>query len=210
MARSKSSRKWLREHFSDPYVQQAQTMGLRSRAAVKLLQIQDQDRIFKPGQTVIDLGAAPGGWCQVAEKAIGPKGRIIALDILPMDPIAGVEFIQGDFSEDEAYNALIDRLDGQGVDLVICDIAPNMSGVRSVDQPKAMYLVELAADFARQTLRNGGHFLVKIFQGEGTDALRAQLKKEYTALKVRKPDASRDRSRELYWLATGFKGSQQK
>jgi len=206
MAKSKSSQRWLREHFNDPYVQRTQQDGYRSRASYKLLELQERDRLLKPGMTVLDLGAAPGGWSQVAAKLVGDKGRVIASDILPMDAIAGVEFIQGDFTEESVLNAILEALGDARADLVISDMAPNMSGMVDIDQPKSMYLVELAVDLARQTLVKGGSLATKVFQGEGFEAFYRDLRQDFTSVVSRKPDASRPRSRELYVVAKGFKG----
>ena len=201
-----SSRAWLREHFDDIYVQRAKERGYRSRACFKLLEIQDKDRLFRPGMTVVDLGAAPGGWSQVAAELVGHQGRVLASDILPMDSLAGVEFVLGDFTEQAVYDRILACLGGHRVDLVISDMAPNMSGMNAVDQPRSMYLVELALDFARQTLKPGGAFLTKVFQGEGFDELQRELKHSFERVQTRKPAASRPRSREQYQLARGFKG----
>ncbi len=203
MARSKSSQRWLREHFADPFVKKAQAEGLRSRAAYKLEEILARDRLLKPGMVVVDLGAAPGGWSQLVRRELGDSGRVIALDILDMPSLAGVEFICGDFREPEPLAQLEARLDGQTVDLVLSDMAPNMSGMDAVDQPRSMYLAELARDFADQHLRQGGSFLIKLFQGEGFDDYIRDLRKHYTQVRVRKPEASRSRSSEVYALATG-------
>jgi 23S rRNA (uridine2552-2'-O)-methyltransferase len=205
MKRSKSSRQWLDRHFKDEYVKQAQKAGYRSRAAFKLLEIQKKDKIFKPGMSVVDLGAAPGGWCQVARELVGDKGRIVAMDILPMDPIAGVEFIQGDFREAYPLDALEKSLNGEAVDLVISDMAPNVTGINSVDQPRAIYLCELALDFAREVLKPGGSFVVKVFQGEGFDAYLKALRREFKRVVSRKPSSSRAKSREVYLVAGNFK-----
>jgi 23S rRNA (uridine2552-2'-O)-methyltransferase len=205
MATKGGSRRWLREHFSDPYVKQAQQEGYRSRAVYKLLEIQERDRLFKPGMTVIDLGAAPGGWSQLVVKLIKPKGRLIALDLLPMDPIPGVEFIQGDFSDDAVLATLCATLSSAKADWVISDMAPNMSGNESVDVPRSMYLTELALDFALKTLRQEGGFLIKVFQGEGFDKLLVEIKRKFISVVIRKPKASRGRSREVYILAKGLK-----
>lgn len=205
MARSKSSRRWLNEHFSDEYVKRAQREGWRSRAVFKLEEIQTKYKVMSPGMTVVDLGAAPGGWSQYALTRVGADGRVFALDILPMEPLPGVAFIEGDFRDDAVMQALLDALDGRPVDLVISDIAPNVSGVGAVDQPRAMYLAELAMDFADRVLKPGGAFLVKLFQGEGSDTLIAALRERYESVAVRKPKASRPRSREVYALARGFK-----
>ena len=203
--RSKTSKRWLKEHFDDKYVQQAQAEGYRSRAAYKLLEIQEKDQLFKPGMTVVDLGAAPGGWTQVAARLVGDHGFVLASDILPMDPVPGVSFVEGDFREDDVYQAIIEALDGRPVDLVISDMAPNMSGMKSVDQPRAMYLVELALDMVDQVLAPGGNFLVKVFQGEGFQEYRQALQERFTTLLTRKPEASRARSKELYLLALDYK-----
>jgi 23S rRNA (uridine2552-2'-O)-methyltransferase len=202
---SKSSGRWLQEHFSDPYVKQAQQAGYRSRAIYKLLEIQERDRLFKPGMTVIDLGAAPGGWLQLVSPLIKPKGRLIALDLLPIEPIEGVECIQGDFSDETVLQSLLTQLASSKADWVISDMAPNMSGNESVDLPRAMYLSELALDFALQVLNIGGGFLIKAFQGEGFDALLAQIKSHFSSVVIRKPKASRGRSREVFILARGLK-----
>ena len=206
MARSKSSGRWLQEHFDDPYVKQSQKDGWRSRASYKLLEIQEKDKIIRPGMRVVDLGAAPGGWSQVAVQLAGDKGTVVASDILPMDSIADVAFVQGDFTEDSVLEQILDTIGSDQVDLVISDMAPNMSGALSVDQPNAMYLVELALDLSRQVLRKDGAFLVKVFQGEGFDAYLKDMKTSFTRVMTRKPSASRARSREVYLLATGFKG----
>ncbi|MEW8015972.1 MAG: 23S rRNA (uridine(2552)-2'-O)-methyltransferase RlmE [Candidatus Thiodiazotropha endolucinida] len=205
MKRSKSSRQWLNRHFKDEYVKQAQKAGYRSRAAFKLLEIQQKDNIFKPGMKVVDLGAAPGGWCQVARELVGEKGRIVAMDILPMDPIAGVEFIQGDFRETQPLEELEKSLDGEAVDLVISDMAPNVTGIASVDQPRAIYLCELALDFAREVLKPGGCFVVKIFQGGGFDTYLKALRRDFKRVVSRKPSSSRAKSREVYLVAGNFK-----
>ncbi len=201
MSRTKSSNRWLREHFSDEYVKRAQREGYRSRAVYKLDEIQQRDRVIKPGMTIVDLGAAPGGWSQYALPLVGRKGKIMAMDILPMDPLPGVDFLQGDFREDTVLESLIKMLDGREIDLVMSDIAPNMSGAEAVDIPRSMYLVELAVDFADQVLKPGGDLLVKVFQGEGFDALVRDLRKRYNKVLIRKPKASRPRSREVYALA---------
>ncbi|WP_066017428.1 23S rRNA (uridine(2552)-2'-O)-methyltransferase RlmE [Endozoicomonas atrinae] len=206
MARSKSSGRWLKEHFDDHYVKQSQKDGWRSRASYKLLEIQEKDKLFRSGIRVVDLGAAPGGWSQVAVELVGDQGRVVASDILPMDPIAGVDFVQGDFTEDTVLEQILETIGSDRVDLVISDMAPNMSGALSVDQPNAMYLVELALDLSRQVLRKGGVFLVKVFQGEGFDAYLKDMKTSFDKVLTRKPTASRARSREVYLLATGFRG----
>lgn len=203
MARSKSSQRWLREHFSDPYVKKAQAEGLRSRAAFKLEELLARDRVLKPGMVVVDLGAAPGGWSQLVRRELGDSGRVIALDILDMPSLAGVEFIHGDFREPEPLSRLEASLGGAPVDLVLSDMAPNMSGVEAVDQARSMYLAELARDFADQHLRTGGSFLIKLFQGAEFDQYIRDLRKRYASVKVRKPDASRSRSPEVYAMAQG-------
>ncbi|MGH8528613.1 MAG: 23S rRNA (uridine(2552)-2'-O)-methyltransferase RlmE [Nevskiales bacterium] len=205
MARSKSSGRWLAEHHSDQYVKQARAAGYRSRAAFKLAQIQAKDRILRPGMTIVDLGAAPGGWSQCAAEILKDRGHIVALDILLMEPLSGVTFLQGDFRDAEPLVALEDALGGRAPDLVLSDMAPNMSGVGSADQAAALYLAELARDFALQHLRSGGDFLVKIFQGEGFDAYLKSLRAEFKSVAVRKPEASRARSAETYLLARGLK-----
>ena len=203
MGRSKSSHQWLRKHFDDEFVKRAQREGYRSRAVYKLDEIQQKDRILRPGSVVVDLGAAPGGWSQYAVQQLGDKGRIIALDILPMESLPGVEFLQGDFREDEALAALLELLDGATVSLVMSDMAPNISGMGAVDQPRSMYLVELAVDFAATVLGKGGDLLFKGFQGEGFDALLRDLRGQYRKILIRKPKASRPKSREVYVLAKG-------
>ncbi|WP_330924327.1 23S rRNA (uridine(2552)-2'-O)-methyltransferase RlmE [Candidatus Sororendozoicomonas aggregata] len=205
MARSKSSGQWLREHFNDPYVKKSQKDGWRSRASYKLLEIQNKDRVFRSGMKVLDLGAAPGGWSQVAVKQVGDSGRVVASDILSMDPIAGVDFIQGDFTEEASLKGILNTIGATQVDLVISDMAPNMSGRPSVDQPKSMYLAELALDMARQVLCKNGAFLTKVFHGEGFDAYLKDARSSFGKVQTRKPDASRARSREVYLLARDFK-----
>jgi 23S rRNA (uridine2552-2'-O)-methyltransferase len=203
MARSKSSQRWLKEHFADPFVKKAQAEGLRSRAAFKLEELLERDRLLKPGMVVVDLGAAPGGWSQVVRRDLGERGRVLALDILDMPPIAGVEFIHGDFREPEALSRLQALLGGARADLVLSDMAPNMTGVDTVDQARAMHLAELARDFADEYLKHGGDFLIKLFQGEGFDAYVLDIRRRYERLVIRKPAASRRRSNEVYALATG-------
>ncbi|VAW73531.1 23S rRNA (uridine(2552)-2'-O)-methyltransferase, partial [hydrothermal vent metagenome] len=203
--RSKSSHRWLREHFDDEYVKKAQREGYRSRAVYKLDEIQAKDRILKPGMSLVDLGAAPGGWSQYALELIGRKGVVVAVDILPMKPLPGVVFVEGDFREQSVLDELLVLLEGRKIDLVMSDIAPNISGMDAVDQPRAMYLAELTVDFADRVLRPGGDLLVKLFQGEGFDALLKELKKHYNQVFMRKPKASRPRSREVYALARGRK-----
>lgn len=201
MPTSKSSRRWLREHFSDPYVKRGQQEGYRSRAAYKLLELQERDKLFKPGMTIIDLGAAPGSWSQIVASFVGKSGRVIALDILPMEPLPNVEFIQGDFTEQAVFEDLLQRLGDAKADWVISDMAPNLSGIDSVDQPRSMELAELAFDLASQVLNKQGGLLVKVFQGEGFDAFLIALRRVFEKVVIRKPKASRDRSREVYLLA---------
>ena len=206
MARTKSSGRWLKEHFTDPYVKQAQQAGYRSRAIYKLLEINNRDQLLKPGMTIIDLGAAPGGWSQACTEIIGNKGRVIALDILPMEPLPGVTFIQGDFTERATLDHLLEALQEEPVGLVMSDMAPNISGLRSVDQPRAIYLAELALELACKVLAAKGDLLMKVFQGEGFDALRKELLGSFKQVHVRKPAASRPRSREVYLLARNYLG----
>ncbi|PMR81137.1 23S rRNA (uridine(2552)-2'-O)-methyltransferase RlmE [Halomonas urumqiensis] len=205
-ATSKTSKGWLKEHFDDQYVQRSWQDGYRSRASYKLLELDEKDRLFRRGMTLIDLGAAPGGWSQVAAEKVGSDGIVIASDILEMDALAGVDFIQGDFTEDAVLDAILARLGERPVDLVMSDMAPNMSGMAAIDQPQAMYLVELALDLARQTLSPGGCFLAKVFQGEGFDEYFKELRGSFKRVVTRKPGASRARSREVYLLAEGFLG----
>ena len=205
--RSKSSANWLREHFNDPFVKQAQKDGYRSRASYKRLEIQEKDRLIRPGMSVIDLGAAPGGWSQVTSRLIGGQGRLIASDILEMDSIADVTFIQGDFTHDEVLQRILEAVGDSHVDLVISDMAPNMSGTPAVDIPRAMFLCELALDLATRVLKPGGDFLIKIFQGEGFDVYLKDVRSKFDKVQMRKPSSSRDRSREQYLLGRGFKGA---
>ena len=212
MAKSKSSKTWLKEHFDDEYVRRSQQDGYRSRAIYKLIEIDQKDHLVKPGMTIIDLGAAPGGWSEYCARKIGKKGRIIALDILPMEPIDNVTIIQGDFREDDVFGELMNvmqdgNIENAQADLVISDMAPNISGMGSVDMPRAYYLCELALDLARQVLKPGGGLLVKLFQGEGFEAYNKELKSSFSKVVMRKPKASRARSREIYALATGFLGN---
>ncbi|MBD8598706.1 23S rRNA (uridine(2552)-2'-O)-methyltransferase RlmE [Pseudomonas sp. W2Oct36] len=206
MARSKTSHNWLKEHFDDKYVKMAQRDGYRSRASYKLLEIQEKDKIIRPGMTVIDLGAAPGGWSQVTSRLIGGQGRLIASDILEMDSIPDVTFIQGDFTQDEVLAQILEAVGNTQVDLVISDMAPNMSGLSAVDMPRAMFLCELALDLAGRVLRPGGDFLIKVFQGEGFDVYHKDIRKLFDKVQMRKPLSSRDRSREQYLLGRGFRG----
>lgn len=204
MARSKSSQRWLKQHFSDPYVKRAHQEGLRSRSAYKLLEIQEKNKLIKPGMVVVDLGAAPGGWSQLAAKLVGEKGKVYALDILPMPPLPEVDFIQGDFRDDAVLQQLLDHLQSTPVDLVISDMAPNLSGMRTVDQPRAMYLAELALDFAQRVLKPKGGFIIKTFQGEGFEAYLQLLRQLFKSVSIRKPAASRGASAEVYLVATGY------
>lgn len=207
MAKKRSSSKaWMKEHRDDHYVQRAQREGYRSRACYKLLELQDRDKLIRPGMTVLDLGSAPGGWSQVAVAQVGHHGRVIASDILPMDSLAGVEFIAGDFTEDEVFERILAAIDGVAVDLVISDMAPNMSGVNAVDQPQSIYLVELALDMARRVLAPGGTFVAKVFQGEGFEQVVRETKEAFEKVLTRKPRASRPRSREVYLVAREFRG----
>ena len=204
MVKSKSSRRWLDEHFKDKYVKDISDSGYRSRASYKLLEMQKKDSFMRPGMTIVDLGAAPGGWSQIALSVVGAKGKILATDILPMEPITGVDFIQGDFSNEEVFGDLVSRIGDSPVDLVISDMAPNISGISAIDQPRCIYLAELALEFARSILKPGAYFLVKVFQGEGTDAYKALILRHFQKVKIRKPNASRARSKEFYFLAEGF------
>ncbi|MFT6189363.1 MAG: 23S rRNA (uridine2552-2'-O)-methyltransferase [Oleispira sp.] len=206
MARSKSSNDWMDEHFNDHYVMKAKEEGYRSRACYKLMEIDDKDKLMKPGMTVVDLGSAPGGWSQVAAKRVGDHGLVVASDILPMDGIAGVTFLQGDFTEEAVFDELMRVIGNRPVDLVISDMAPNMSGMSAVDQPSAMYLVELALDMARQVLKPGGNYAAKVFHGEGFDEYLKDMRSSFQKVVTRKPESSRARSREVYLVAKGFKG----
>ena len=203
--RSKSSARWLAEHAADPYVKRAHEEGWRSRAAFKLEDIQQSDRILRPGMTVVDLGAAPGGWSQYAARLLGEKGRVIAMDILEMPAIPGVEFLQGDFNDEAVLQRLLELVGPGRVDLVMLDMAPNMMGISDVDHDRSMNLVELALDFAGRTLRPGGDFLAKVFQGRGFQPFVAQLRQQFESVKLRKPKASRARSAEVYVLARGYR-----
>jgi 23S rRNA (uridine2552-2'-O)-methyltransferase len=206
MARSKSSNDWMDEHFNDHYVMKAKEEGYRSRACYKLMELDDKDKLIKPGMTVVDLGSAPGGWSQVAAKRVGDHGLVVASDILPMDGIAGVTFLQGDFTEEAVFDELMTIVGKRPVDLVISDMAPNMSGLSAVDQPSAMYLVELALDMARQVLKPGGNYAAKVFQGEGFDEYLKDMRSSFQKVVTRKPESSRARSREVYLVAKGYKG----
>lgn len=203
MSRSQSSQRWLKEHFSDPFVKKAQAEGMRSRAAYKLEELLERDRLLKPGMVVVDLGAAPGGWSQQVRRQMGDKGRVLALDILDMPPLAGVEFLHGDFREPEVLAAFEGMLAGESVDLVLSDMAPNKSGMVAVDQPRMMYLAELALDFADNHLKPGGAFLIKLFHGEGFDEYVKEMRRRYDKVVIRKPEASRKRSPEVYALGQG-------
>ena len=205
MGRSKSSSRWMAEHFEDEYVKMAQAQGYRSRAVFKLKEIQEKDQLIKPGMNIVDLGAAPGGWSQFARQLLGKKNKLIALDILPMDVLEGVDFIQGDFREESVLNQLHEILEELPVHLVMSDMAPNMSGNRGVDQPRAIYLGELALDTARTVLTQEGSFLVKLFHGEGFEAFHNEVQRCFSKVVIRKPKASRPRSNEVYILAKGFK-----
>lgn len=205
MKRSRTSKAWMREHVTDPYVQMAQKDGYRSRAAYKLIEMDERDHLIKPGMVVVDLGAAPGGWTQVVAKKIGSSGVLVAFDILPMDPVHGAVFIQGDFREDAALAQLDEAVAGRAVDLVISDIAPNISGIGTADQARSMHLAELALEFAAQHLKPSGSFLVKVFQGEGFDEFVREMRQLFTQVVVRKPKASRNRSTEVYMLGKGLR-----
>lgn len=203
MKRTKTSKAWMQEHVNDPYVQRARNEGFRSRAAFKLMEIDDRDRLLRAGMVVVDLGAAPGSWSQVALRRVGSAGHVFALDLLPVEPLPGLEFIQGDFQEEEVLGRLEEKVGAIGVDVVLSDMAPNMSGIDTVDQARSIYLGELALEFAVRHLKPGGAFLVKVFQGEGFMEFRTEIQKHFATLQVRKPKASRDRSSEVYLLGAG-------
>jgi 23S rRNA (uridine2552-2'-O)-methyltransferase len=203
---SKTSKAWMKEHFDDKYVKEAQRLGYRSRACFKLLELQEKDSLVRSAGTVVDLGSAPGGWSQVSADIVGDHGRVIASDILPMDALAGVDFVQGDFTEDTVFEQILSVIGNSSVDLVISDMAPNMSGMAAVDQPRGMHLVELALDMAKSVLSPGGNFAVKIFQGEGFDAYLRDCRDSFKTVLVRKPKSSRARSKEVYIVGKGFKG----
>jgi len=205
MSRSKSSKNWLKEHHDDAYVLQARKDGYRSRAVYKLIEIQQKDQILKPGQFVLDLGAAPGGWSEYVAQFAGSKGRLIAVDLLPIEAIAGVEFIQGDFTEAKILDQILDLVDKRSLDLVLSDMAPNISGIETVDQPKSIYLAELAFELARDCLNENGSFVVKLFQGEGFEEITSAFRLSFKSVKFRKPKASRARSREIYAVCRGLK-----
>ena len=206
MARSKSSSRWLQEHVNDPYVKQAQKDGYRARSSYKLIELNERDRLIRPGMLVMDLGSAPGGWSQVAGALVGDKGRVLATDILPMDPLPNVDFIQGDFREESVMHEILGQLRGERPDLVLSDMLPNISGISSADQAGSIYLLELALDMVRRVLKPGGAFVAKLFQGVGSDAYLKDLRAAFDKVSIRKPAASRSRSREVYVVAKGFKG----
>ncbi len=206
MARTKSSANWLSRHVNDPFVKQAQRDGYRSRSAYKLIELNDKDKLLRPGMRVMDLGSAPGGWSQVAGKLVGAKGRVLATDILPMAEVKNVDFIQGDFTEDAIVQQVLDWLGGEKFDLIISDIAPNISGIESADQGKSIWFLELALDTVLKTLKPGANFAAKMFQGSGSDEYLKELRKHFAKVLVRKPEASRKKSREVYLVAKGFKG----
>jgi 23S rRNA (uridine2552-2'-O)-methyltransferase len=206
MTKSKN-RDWIKQHINDPYVKQSQKDGYRSRASYKLLEIVEKERMIRPGMTIVDLGSSPGGWSQVASRLVGHEGRVHALDILPMDPIAGVDFIQGDFTEQNVFNDLLLLIGNRPVDLVICDMAPNLTGARAVDQPAMMYLAELAIDLTVQVLKHEGIFISKVFQGEGFDQFVRHVRTLFNSVSMKKPEASRAKSREVYLVAKGLKSN---
>ena len=205
MARTKSSAGWLQRHVSDPFVKQAQKDGYRSRSAYKLVELNEKDQLIRPGMRVMDLGSAPGGWSQVAGKLVGEKGRVLATDILPMDELKHVDFIQGDFTEDAVVQKVHEWLGGTKFDLIMSDIAPNISGIDSADQARSMYFLELALDTVQKTLKPGASFAAKMFQGSGSDEYLKELRKHFVKVTIRKPEASRKESREVYLVAKGFK-----
>jgi 23S rRNA (uridine2552-2'-O)-methyltransferase len=204
--RTKSSARWLNEHVNDPYVKQAQKDGYRSRSSYKLIQLNEKDRLIRPGMLVVDLGSAPGGWSQVAARLVGAKGRVLATDILPMEPLKNVDFIQGDFTGESVLKQVLDWLGDDKPDVVLSDIAPNISGIDSADQASSIYLVELALDMARQVLKPKGDFVAKVFQGVGSEEFLKDLRTSFEKVLIRKPAASRARSREVYMVAKGFRG----
>ena len=206
MAKSKN-RSWIKQHVKDPYVKQSQVDGYRSRASYKLLEIVEKDRLIRSGMTVVDLGSSPGGWSQVAARLVGHTGRVHALDLLPMDSIAGVDFIQGDFTEEDVFDELLRLIENRPVDLVISDMAPNLSGNKAVDQPAVMYLAELAVELAEKVLTSNGVFIAKLFQGQGFDPFVLQVRTLFNGVSIIKPDASRSRSREVYLVAKGLKAN---
>jgi 23S rRNA (uridine2552-2'-O)-methyltransferase len=202
---SVSSQRWLKEHFDDKFVKKAQKLGMRSRAGFKIEEIQQKDDLIKSAMTVVDLGAAPGGWSQYVAKVVGENGLVIACDILPMDSLAGVSFLQGDFREENVLNELLNKIGGKNVDIVMSDMAPNMSGNDAIDQAKSMYLVELSLDMCHQVLKKNGSFVVKVFMGEGFESFMKDIQNAFKTVKTRKPESSRARSREVYLVATGYK-----
>jgi len=208
MARNKTSKAWMHEHVNDPYVKRAQVEGMRSRAAYKLEQLAERDKLLKPGMVVVDLGAAPGGWSQVAGRAVGPTGRVVAVDLLEMTPVAGVKFVHGDFGEDAVLAEVQKAIGSGGVDLVLSDMAPNISGVAGVDQARSVGLAELALDFAVNHLKPQGNFLVKVFQGSGFDALVTDIRRRFVQVMIRKPEASRSRSNEVFVVGKGLKAAE--
>jgi len=203
--RSRSSSRWLQEHFSDPFVKRAQAEGWRSRAVFKLEEADRRERLLKPGMTVLDLGAAPGAWSQYAKRRVGAPGRVIASDILPMDAIAGVEFVEGDFRDEAVYERILGLAGERGIDTLLSDMAPNLSGMDAIDQPRSMYLAELALEMAGRVLKPGGSALIKVFQGAGFQELTAAARRQFKAVRFLKPAASRARSPETYLLATGLR-----
>ncbi|WP_374481723.1 RlmE family RNA methyltransferase [Zoogloea sp.] len=205
MKRSKTSKSWMMEHVNDPFVQRAKSEGWRARAAYKLMEIDEKDKLIRPGMVVVDLGAAPGSWSQVAIGKVGERGRVFALDLLPIEPINGVVFMQGDFHDEEFVVRFEAQLEGRGVDLVMSDIAPNISGIPTSDQARSIHLAELALEFARQHLSAGGKFLVKVFQGQGFDEFRREVERTFKSVVVRKPQASRGRSSEVYLLGSSLR-----
>lgn len=207
MARSKSSNRWLQEHINDPYVKQAQKDGYRSRAAYKLIELNEKDKLIRPGMLIMDLGSTPGGWSQIAGRLVGDRGRIIATDILKMDALENVDFILGDFTEQAVFDQILDVLGERKPDLIISDISPNLSGIDSADQASSMYLLELALDMARRVLKPKGNFVAKVFQGEGSDDFLKALRTSFEKVVIRKPAASRPRSREVYVVAKNFLGT---
>lgn len=206
MPRSKSSNEWLRRHVNDPYVKKAQLEGYRSRSAYKLIELNEKDRLIKPNMFLLDLGSAPGGWSQVASKLIGRNGRVLATDILPMEPIRNVDFVQGDFTDEAVVATLMEKLGGEKFDLIISDIAPNITGIDSADQASSMYFLELALDTVRKTLKPRSNFVAKMFQGSGSDQYLKELRTSFDKVLTRKPGASRAESREVFIVAKGFKG----
>ena len=206
MARTKSSASWMSRHLSDPFVKQAQKDGFRSRSAYKLIELNEKDRLIRPGMRILDLGSAPGGWSQVASRIVGAKGRVLATDILPMDALPNVDFIQGDFTEDATVEQLLGWLGGGRFDLIVSDIAPNITGISSADQASSIYFLELALDTVRKTLEPGATFVAKMFQGSGSDEYLKELRAHFDKVSIRKPAASRKESREVYLVAKGFKG----